>query len=240
MIILKSNLCDFNAIHYILNETSPERGGNELFQQIINYLSTNNEQYFQYVWEHLSLSLIALIIALIIGIPLGYISYKNKKLAEFFTSTSQFLRIIPSLAILFILIPIIGTGEAPALIALVFLAVPSIIINTILGFNEIPEVIKEVALSMGMNNKELLTRIEYPLALPFILNGVKLALVEIIASATLATYIGAGGLGTLIFTGLGLYRMDLLVIGGGSVTILSLLSMFIFDWMIERVTKNYG
>lgn len=207
---------------------------------MIHYFSTNSEQYLQYVWEHIQLSLIALIIALIIGIPLGYISYKNKKLAEIFTSTSQFLRIIPSLAILFILIPIIGTGEAPALIALIFLAVPSIIINTILGFNEIPEVMKEVGLSMGMNNKELLTRIEYPLALPFILNGVKLALVEIIASATLATYIGAGGLGTLIFTGLGLYRMDLLVIGGGTVTILSLLSMFLFDWMIERVTKNYG
>lgn len=207
---------------------------------MVNYFSSNSEQYLQYVWEHLSLSIIALIIALIIGIPLGYISYKNKKLAEIFTSTSQFLRIIPSLAILFILIPIIGTGEAPALIALIFLAVPSIIINTILGFNEIPEVMKEVGLSMGMNNKELLTRIEYPLALPFILNGVKLALVEIIASATLATYIGAGGLGTLIFTGLGLYRMDLLVIGGGTVTILSLLSMFLFDWMIERVTKNYG
>lgn len=211
-----------------------------MLQQMIHYLSTNSEQYLQYVWEHIQLSLIALIIALIIGIPLGYISYKNKKLAEIFTSTSQFLRIIPSLAILFILIPIIGTGEAPALIALIFLAVPSIIINTILGFNEIPEVVKEVGLSMGMNNKELLTRIEYPLALPFILNGVKLALVEIIASATLATYIGAGGLGTLIFTGLGLYRMDLLVIGGGTVTILSLLSMFLFDWMIERVTKNYG
>ena len=211
-----------------------------MLQQIINYFATNSEQYLRYVWEHLSLSLIALIISLAIGIPLGYISYKNKNLAEFFTSTSQFLRIIPSLAILFILIPIIGTGEAPALIALVFLAVPSIIINTILGFNEISEVMKEVALSMGMNNKELLTRIEYPLALPYILNGVKLALVEIIASATLATYIGAGGLGTLIFTGLGLYRMDLLVIGGGSVTILSLLSMFLFDWMIERVTKNYG
>ncbi|MBF6841898.1 ABC transporter permease subunit, partial [Acinetobacter baumannii] len=77
-----------------------------------------------------------------------------------------------------------------------------------------------------------------PLALPYILNGIKLSLVEIIASATLATYIGAGGLGTLIFTGLGLYRLDLLVIGGGTVTLLSLLSMFLFDWMIERVAKN--
>ncbi len=211
-----------------------------MLRQIIDYFSTNSEQYFQYVWEHVSLSLSALAIALLIGIPLGYISYKNKKLAEFFTSASQFLRIIPSLAVLFILIPIIGTGALPALIALVFLAVPPIIINTILGLNEIPLVIKEVALSMGMNNKELMVRIEYPLALPYILNGVKLALVEIIASATLATYIGAGGLGTLIFTGLGLYRMDLLVIGGGSVMILSLLSMFLFDWIIERVTKNVG
>lgn len=209
-----------------------------MLQQILNYFSANYEQYIQYVWEHVSLSLLALAIALIIGIPLGYISYKNKKLAEFFTSTSQFLRIIPSLAVLFILIPIIGTGVVPALIALVFLAVPPVIINTILGFNEISPIIKEVAVSMGMNNKELLTRIEYPLALPYILNGVKLALVEIIASATLATYIGAGGLGTLIFTGLGLYRMDLLVIGGGSVTILSLLSMFLFNWLIERVSTN--
>lgn len=211
-----------------------------MLREIVDYFSTNHAQYIQYVWEHLSLSLSALIIALLIGIPLGYISYKNTKLAEFFTSTSQFLRIIPSLAVLFILIPIIGTGVVPALIALIFLAVPPVIINTILGLNEIPAVIKEVALSMGMNSKELMIRIEYPLALPYILNGVKLALVEIIASATLATYIGAGGLGTLIFTGLGLYRMDLLVIGGGSVTILSLLSMFLFDWMIERVTKNYG
>lgn len=209
-----------------------------MLQQMIDYFASSSDQYLQYLVEHLTLSAIALVIAMLIGIPFGYISYKNKKLAEIITSTSQFLRIIPSLAVLFILIPIIGTGIVPALIALVFLAIPPVLINTILGFNEISPVVKEVALSMGMNNKELMVRIEAPLALPYILNGIKLALVEIIASATLATYIGAGGLGTLIFTGLGLYRMDLLIIGGGSVTILSLLSMFIFDWMIERVSEN--
>ena len=209
-----------------------------LFEQIMHYFSTNSEQYLQYLWEHLRISFIAIVIAIFIGVPLGYISSRNAKVAEFFTSTSQFLRIIPSLAVLFILIPLIGTGIVPALIALVFLAVPPIIINTILGFHEISSVVKEVALSMGMNHSEMLFRIEYPLALPYILNGIKLSLVEIIASATLATYIGAGGLGTLIFTGLGLYRLDLLVIGGGTVTLLSLLSMFLFDWMIERVAKN--
>lgn len=208
-----------------------------MLSQMVEYFMTNSDQYIQYLVEHLTLSAIALVFAMLIGIPFGYISYKNKKVAEILTSTSQFLRIIPSLAVLFILIPLIGTGIVPALIALIFLAIPPILINTILGFNEISPVVKEVALSMGMNNKELMVRIEAPLALPYVLNGVKLALVEIIASATLATYIGAGGLGTLIFTGLGLYRMDLLVIGGGSVTVLSLLSMFVFDWLIERVAE---
>ncbi|RPA60987.1 ABC transporter permease [Aerococcus agrisoli] len=209
-----------------------------MIQDIITYFSEDGGQYVSYLIQHLRLSLIALVIAMIIGIPLGYISYKHEKVAEFFTTTSQLLRIIPSLAILFILIPIIGVGEVPALIALVFLGVPPILVNTILGFNEIPAVTKEVAIGIGMNEIQLRKRIEFPLAMPFILNGVKLSLVEIIASATLATYIGAGGLGTLIFTGLGLYRMDLLVIGGGTVTILSLLSMFILDFIIRKVSEN--
>lgn len=212
--------------------------GFSLIQDIITYFSEDGGQYVSYLIQHLRLSLIALVIAMIIGIPLGYISYKHEKVAEFFTTTSQLLRIIPSLAILFILIPIIGVGEVPALIALVFLGVPPILVNTILGFNEIPAVTKEVAIGIGMNEIQLRKRIEFPLAMPFILNGVKLSLVEIIASATLATYIGAGGLGTLIFTGLGLYRMDLLVIGGGTVTILSLLSMFILDFIIRKVSEN--
>ena len=74
--------------------------------------------------------------------------------------------------------------------------------------------------------------------MPYILNGIKLALVEIIASATLATYIGAGGLGTLIFTGLGLYDMSYVVIGGVSVALLSLIAMLSFDYLIKKVQKN--
>lgn len=212
--------------------------GFSLIEDIILYFNENGGQYVEYLIQHLRLSLIALAFAILIGVPLGYISYKHEKLAEFFTTTSQLLRIIPSLAILFILIPLIGVGELPALIALVFLGVPPILVNTILGFKEIPAVTKEVASGLGMNEKQLMKRIEFPLAIPFILNGIKLSLVEIIASATLATYIGAGGLGTLIFTGLGLYRMDLLVIGGGTVTILSLLSMFILDFAIRKVSEN--
>lgn len=142
------------------------------------------------------------------------------------------------MALLFLLIPFIGTGMLPAIIALVVLALPPLLINTILGFNEVSPLYKEVGTALGMDPRQLRRQIEIPLALPYILNGIKLALVEIIASATLATYIGAGGLGTLIFTGLGLYDMSYVVIGGVSVAFLSLLSMAGFDLLIRRVRQH--
>ena len=126
---------------------------------------------------------------------------------------------------------------SPALIALVDLAIPPLLLNTILGFNEVSPLYKEVGTALGMSRQQLRRQIEIPLALPYILNGIKLALVEIIASATLATYIGAGGLGTLIFTGLGLYDMTYVVIGGVSVAILALLSMAGFDFLIRRARR---
>ncbi|KRL27797.1 glycine betaine choline ABC transporter permease component [Limosilactobacillus frumenti DSM 13145] len=209
-----------------------------MLHQIINYFATDSNQYWQCVGQHLFLSAITLAISLVIALPLGYLGSRIKPVATFCTVFAQVLRIIPSLALLFILIPFIGTGMLPAVIALVVLALPPLLINTILGFNEVSPMYKEVGLALGMNQRQLRRQIEIPLAMPYILNGIKLALVEIIASATLATYIGAGGLGTLIFTGLGLYDMSYVVIGGVSVAVLSLLAMLSFDFLIKKVQKN--
>ena len=208
-----------------------------MVSQIIHYFQTDSGQYWLYVWQHIYLSGITLVIAMAIALPLGYIGSQIRAVAAFWTAFSQVLRIIPSLALLFLLIPFIGTGITPALIALVILALPPLLINTILGFNEVSPLYKEVGTSLGMNRQQLRRQIEIPLALPYILNGIKLALVEIIASATLATYIGAGGLGTLIFTGLGLYDMTYVIIGGVSVAILALLSMVGFDFLIRRARR---
>lgn len=209
-----------------------------MLHQIINYFATDSGQYWQYVGQHLLLSAITLAISLVIALPLGYLGSRVKPVATFCTAFAQVLRIIPSLALLFILIPFIGTGMVPAVIALVVLALPPLLINTILGFNEVSTLYKKVGLALGMNRRQLRKQIEIPLAMPYILNGIKLALVEIIASATLATYIGAGGLGTLIFTGLGLYDMSYVVIGGVSVALLSLIAMLSFDYLIKKVQKN--
>ena len=206
-----------------------------MLNDIVAYFADNGNTYLGYVWQHISLSFEALLIALIIALPLGYFSYEKPFVRQLSTLLTQGLRVIPSLGILFILIPFIGVGRLPALIALVILGIPPILLNTIVGFALVSENLLETALGLGMTRLQLLTKVQFPLALPHILNGIKLALVEIIASATLATYIGAGGLGTLIFTGLGLYRYDLLLIGGGSVAILSFLSMIIFDLSIKGV-----
>ncbi len=209
-----------------------------MFSQVVQYFQSNSGQYWQYVGQHLFLTLVTLAISMVIALPLGYLGSRLKPVASFCVAFAQVLRIIPSLALLFLLIPVIGTGMVPALIALVVLALPPLLINTILGFNEVSPLYKEVGTALGMTSRQLRRQIEIPLALPYVLNGIKLAIVEIIASATLATYIGAGGLGTLIFTGLGLYDMTYVVIGAVSVAALSLGAMLGFDFLIRKVRKH--
>ena len=205
-----------------------------LVDEILQYFQENSSQYWIYVYQHLGLSLEAIGISCLIGIPLGYISHKHPKLSQMITFSSQALRIIPSLAVLFLLISFTGVGRAPALIALVLLGIPPILVNTTVGFMEVPGVMIETGKGLGMTDFELLKRVKIPLAFPFVMTGVKLALVEIISSATLATYIGAGGLGTLIFTGLGLNRMDLLLVGGVSVAIIAFTTSIFLDYIIKR------
>lgn len=206
-----------------------------MIQKILDYFSQNLNTYLNLVLQHLEISIGSLVIALVIGLPLGYLGFRYSGIRLTVTGLIQALRVIPSLGILFILIPFIGVGTLPAVIALVILALPPIIINTIVGFSSVPESLLETGRALGMNENQLLWKISVPLAMSSILNGTKLALIEVIASATLATYIGAGGLGAIIFTGLGLYRMDLLIIGGASVAFLSLVAMFLFDLCIRRI-----
>lgn len=206
-------------------------------QDIITYFSENWEQYLQYVAEHLEVSLLSLFFASMIAIPLGVLGEKYRWLDKISTWLWGTLRIVPSLAILVLCIPIMGTGAKPAILALAVLAIPPILINTTLAFQTLPGTVVEAAIGMGMSPSRLFWTIKVPLAFPIVFTGIRTAVVEIIASATLATYIGAGGLGTLIFTGLGLMRNDLLWIGGISVAILSLGTGFFLSVLDKRITR---
>lgn len=186
---------------------------------------------------HILLSIIAIIVGIILGVTLGIVSFKSKKISNYVMNLFNFLRIIPSLAILVLVMPLLGVGFLPALCALIILAIPPILINTYLGFNNIGKSIIEAAQGMGMNKKELLLKIQLPLALPLIVTGIRTSSIEVIASATLASYIGAGGLGDFIFKGLVLNDTKLLIVGGGSVAILSIISELILFIFQQTITK---
>lgn len=209
-----------------------------MMEDMMAYLEKSGDQFLLSLWQHIQLSLIAFVIASIIGLMLGYRCARNEKVKAWILPLFQGLRIVPSLAVLLLLLPILGTGETPALCALVLLAIPAIMMNTITGFQGIDPIIKESGIALGMDKKQLLYKVELPGALPLMLAGMKTALLEIIASATIAAKIGAGGLGGLIFTGIGLNRSDLLILGGGSVAILAIVMRFVLT-MIERVILRY-
>ena len=209
-----------------------------MYADVVAYMQKNTADYAMSVLQHIRISALSVALALLIAVPLGFLGSRNKKLNRVFNEGFGLLRIVPSLAILVICIPLIGVGVLPAIAALTILAIPPILINTAVGFSSVSESVIETAVGMGMHPGMILTQIELPLAFPLILTGIRTAAVEVIASATLAAYIGGGGLGTIIFTGLGLYRMDLLVIGGFSVAALSLLADLLFH-AVERLTTRY-
>ena len=208
-----------------------------MINDIIGYFQKNGSDYLALLWGHISISLISLLIAMAIAIPLGIMVYRSKIASVIAERGFGLLRIVPSLAVLIILIPIMGTGVLPSVTALTILAIPPILINTIQAFRNLPPAMLEAADGMGMSKSQSFFRVKLPLAFPLMFAGIRTAAIEIIASATLASYIGADGLGDLIFTGLSLMRTSLLIIGGGSVAILSLLTGLILDLIYKRITR---
>jgi osmoprotectant transport system permease protein len=205
---------------------------------IFDYFSRNSGKYWTAVTQHLGISFLALGIACFFALPLGILCARNRPLRTTITGVFATLRIIPSLAVLFLCIPILGIGLKPALTALTFLAIPPMLINTTLAFSSIPPATLETARGMGMGDRRIFFLVKIPLALPLVLTGFKTAAVEVIASATLVAYIGGGGLGTLIFTGMQLMRTEFLLIGGVSVTLLSVLTDYLLSFMETAVLKS--
>ena len=208
-----------------------------MWEKMFTYIVTHGDALLIQTATHLWISLAALTAAILVGVPCGYLAADLPGCEKWISAPFQVLRVIPSLAILVLLIPVAGTGALPAVIALTILAVPPVLLNTIVGFRDVPAFMTESAAGMGMTDREILWNVRIPLALPLIFAGIRTALVEVIASAALAARIGAGGLGEVIFTGLGLNRMDLLLLGGVLVAALSLLCGGLFDVLTRRVLR---
>jgi len=198
----------------------------DTLQQAFQYAADPSNEFWKELGTHLQLSLIALLIGGLIGIPLGIVVSRYNLLSRVSVNVMGIVRVIPSLALLFIFIPILHTGFVPAAVALTILAIPPLLINTDAGMRGVSRSVEEAGRGMGMTVWQLLRKVQVPLALPVILAGVRIATVEVIASATLASIIGGGGLGDFITTGLSLgpsYSYILLV-GAIPVALLALLA----------------
>ncbi|QWU18284.1 ABC transporter permease [Paenibacillus sophorae] len=204
---------------------------------MLEYLSKNHDVYLNAVMTHIGISLAVMLIGILIAVPLGVLCAKFLKLSQPVQGLFNILRLIPSLAILIVMMPVLGTGLAPAIFALTLLAFPAILINTSIGFTGISPSVIEAAKGMGMSPRRILFTVEFPLAFPMIITGIRTAAVEVIASATLAAYIGSGGLGELIIIGLRLPSTAILLVGGVSVAILSIAVDVILSITQKRLTK---
>jgi osmoprotectant transport system permease protein len=183
-----------------------------------------NADFFAHLGTHVTLSAAALAVALAIGIPVAGLTADRPLPRGLVLALAGGLRVIPSLAILTLAIPLFGLGFAPALLALVVLALPPIVVNTDVGLRSVPAATLEAARGTGMTERQIGTRVRWPLALPVVAVGVRIASVEVIASATLAAFIGGGGLGDYIVGGLQTSDMPELVLGAVSVAVLALIA----------------
>lgn len=186
--------------------------------------------------EHLYISAIALVIGIAVAVPLGVLLTRFPKVATIVIGLTSALQTVPSLALLALMIPLFGVGKLPAIIALFIYSLLPILRNTYIGMKNVDWNYRDVAKGMGMTNSQSIFSVELPIAMPTIMAGIRLAAVYVIAWATLASYIGAGGLGDLIFSGLNNYQPDLIFAGTIPVTILALLADFLLGLLENRLT----
>lgn len=208
----------------------------DLLGQTWVYAAQNAGRVQQALLVHLLLSFVALGIAMLVFIPLGVLVSRGGKLTSTIVGAVAAVRVIPSLAVILLLLPIFGLGWRPALIALTLLAGPPLVINTDIGLRGVDPATLEAATGLGMTGPQRFWRVKVPLALPVIVTGVRSAAVEVIGSATLAAFVGAGGLGTFITSGITLMDERMLLTGALLVTLLALLTEWILARLELRVT----
>ncbi len=189
--------------------------------------------------RHLELTLVALGLAVVFGVGLAVLLHRHGASADGFLHFTGLVQTIPSIALLALLIPLFGVGRTPAVIALFLYALLPIGRSTITGLRAIPPAWRQVAAAMAMTRAQELRYVLLPLAMPHVLAGIRTAAVISIGTATLAAFIGAGGLGDPIVTGLALNDASLILQGAVPAACLAILTELLFEWLERRLVPPH-
>jgi len=206
---------------------------NEQQQTLWQFMSLESDKLLNQTLQHIGLTFISLIFAVSIGLPIGVLIARKRKLSGAVLGIAGVLQTIPSIALLGFMIPVLGIGAKPAIVALLIYALLPIIRNTYTGIIGIDKHVIEAAKALGMSKKQVLFKIELPLAMPVILAGIRTATVINVGVATLASYIAAGGLGEFIFGGISLNNTNMILAGAVPAALLAI----ILDGLLGLIQK---
>ncbi len=198
-----------------------------MLSKALFWIIDHQPEFFRALGQHLLMSGVSLAIALAIALPLAVLIVNHGRFAFAVINTINGLRTIPSLAILAIMLPLLGIGLMPSIVALTVLALPPILLNAFVGLRDVDPDAVEAAIGMGMSRGQVLCKIRIPLAAPAMFAGARTAAVQVLAGATLAPFIGGGGLGDFIATGIGVMDMSRLLVGAVPIAILALATEFL-------------
>jgi osmoprotectant transport system permease protein len=192
-------------------------------------------------WEQFYISAISLFLGMIVAVPLGIFLTRTPKTAKVVIGIASMLQTIPSLALLALMIPLFGIGKLPSIVALFIYSLLPILRNTYLGMQSVDPQLKDSVKGMGMTSFQSITQVEIPIAMPVIMAGIRLSAVYVISWATLASFIGGGGLGDFIFNGLDLFQPALIIGGTIPVTLMAISVDYLLGLLEKKLTPaNYN
>lgn len=200
---------------------------------LFDFMQQQSGKILDQLLQHIGLTFISLLFAVIIGVPLGIFISRKRKFSAPVLGFTNILQTIPSIALLGFMIPLLGIGPVPAIVALFLYALLPIVRNTFTGITEVDKTVVESAKGMGMTSNQILRKVELPLSIPVILAGIRTATVINVGVATLASYIGAGGLGEFIFGGIALNNTNMILAGAIPAALLAIF----FDFVLSRIQK---
>ena len=201
-----------------------------------NYLQANYEQILNLLGQHIYLSVISVLIAVIIGIPLGILISREPRLSKPIIGTTNVIQAVPSLALLGFLIPFIGIGSAPAIVMVVLYSLLPIVKNTYTGLTNIDSDILEAAKGIGLTKSQTMKKVQLPLAFPMIMAGIRISAVTAVGLMTIAAFVGAGGLGYLVFSGVQTVDNYMILAGAIPACILALL----IDFIVGKLETSFS
>jgi len=204
----------------------------------LNFILDPRNDYLGHTITYLQICGVTIVLAIVIGVVLGAAVSRNALLAFVAINLSGLMRAIPIIAVLIAFVPIFGIGFTPTVIALVVLGIPPILLNTYTGIRGVDPAMIEAAKGMGMTTWQIATRIQAPIVTPLIAAGIRTSAVQIIATATLAAFIGAGGFGDYIVDGLNVFNYTELIVGAISVAILAMLVEVFMGWLQRALTPE--